>query len=490
MSVVILSVLSAFLLSLTFSSHNLGIFAWVAFLPLFIALEKKSLLLSFAISYLCGVVFWSFTIYWLAHVTLLGTIILILYLALYFGFFGFFLLTFNTQRPTFNLFFIPSAWVLLEYLRSYLFTGFPWAVLGLSQYRNLPLIQFADITGAWGVSFLIVLINIVFYLCLRRKLSARVVLSGTIILVACLIYGFYNLARHPVNHAGNKVKVSVIQGNISQDLKWDPQAVNFILDSYSGLTSASAKDSPELIIWPEASVPGILGEDELIFEQVFSLAHTLDTDLLVGTVSHLRGSYYNSALFIERSGKGNKIYNKLHLVPFGEYVPFKKTFPFLQAIAAIGDIAPGREFTIFTKPTNFGVLICFEDLFPELSRQFIRKGAKFLVNITNDAWYKEGSAPYQHFSASVFRAVENRVYLARAANTGISGFIDPAGRILQVVQDVNHKKIFVNGFVTQDIYPSGGKSFYGSFGDLFVLFCLLFDSCVIIFALIKRKVII
>jgi len=486
MSVVILSVLSAFLLSLTFSSHNLGIFAWVAFLPLFIALEKKSFLLSFAISYLCGVIFWSCTLYWLIHVTLIGQVVLIFYLAFYFGIFGCLVYLFRNLTLSVYLFFIPSAWVLLEYLRSYLFTGFPWAVLGLSQYRNLPLIQFADITGAWGVSFLIVLVNIVFYLCLRRKLSARVVLSGVIILVACLIYGFYNLARHPVNHAGNKVKVSVIQGNIPQDLKWDPKAVNFILDSYSGLTSASAKDSPELIIWPEASVPGILGEDELIFEQVFSLAHTLDTDLLVGTVTHSRGSYYNSALFIERSGKGNKIYNKLHLVPFGEYIPLKKTFPFLQAFAVIGDIAPGREFTIFTKPANFGVLICFEDLFPELSRQFIKKGAKFLVNITNDAWYKEGSAPYQHFSASVFRAVENRVYLARAANTGISGFISPAGRILQVVQNANHKKIFVNGFVTQDIYFPSGKSFYSSFGDLFVLFCLLFDTCVIIFVLTKR----
>ncbi len=486
MSAVILSVLSAFLLSLSFSSFDLGIFAWVAFLPLFIALEKKSLLLSFVISYLCGVIFWSCTLYWLVHVTLIGQVILIFYLASYFGIFGCLIYLFRNLTLSIYLFFIPSAWVLIEYMRSYLFTGFPWAVLGLSQYKNLPLIQFADITGAWGVSFLVVLINVTLYLCLRKKPKKRVILSGVIIAAVCLIYGFYNLARYSVCRTGNPVKVTVIQGNIPQDLKWDPREIDFILNNYSKLTSASVKGNPKLIIWPEASVPGVLGEDEPVFEQVFSLARKLNIDLLVGTVSRQRQDYFNSALFIDKSGNPDKIYNKLHLVPFGEYIPLKKRFPFLQAFAVIGDIAPGKEFTIFTKPSNFGVLICFEDLFPELSRQFIRKGAKFLVNITNDAWYKEGSAPYQHFSASVFRAVENRVYLARAANTGISGFIDPMGRIIQVVQDANHKKIFIDGVASQDIYPPCKRSFYSTFGDLFILFCLLFDSCVIMFALTKR----
>ena len=168
----------------------------------------------------------------------------------------------------------------------------------------------------------------------------------------------------------------------------------------------------------------------------------------------------------------------------------------------IGDITPGREYTIFklhpalserpvrasTQPANFGVLICFEDLFPELSRELIRRGAKFLVNITNDAWYKEGSAPYQHFAASVFRSVENRVYLARAANTGISGFIDPAGRILGVVQNARGKEIFVPGYCTQSIHLASGKrTIYNRYGDFFVVFCLLLDMGVIISFLRGKK---
>jgi apolipoprotein N-acyltransferase len=450
-----------------------------------------------------------------------------LYLAFYFGIFGCLIYLFRGRPQSALLFFAPCAWALLEYLRSYLFTGFPWALLGLSQYKNLPVIQIADITGAWGVSFLIMMVNVAVYVIarsvaiaspviarltksaeaismtgsqqaaqslmrsprlpkgslatlrglLRLRLAMttiRAVAMTIILLLIVLIYGYYKLLPTSNSQPPTRIKISVIQGNIPQDLKWDWRARNFILNNYKELTSESAKGAPALIIWPEASVPGIFGEDDTVFEQVFSLVGTLNIDLLIGTVSWRSGNYFNSALFIDKSGKPGKIYNKLHLVPFGEFVPFKKTFPFLQAIAPIGDIQPGREYTIFAKPCNFGVLICFEDLFPELSREFVKRGAKFLVNITNDAWYKEGSAAYQHFSASVFRAVENRVYLARAANTGISGFIDPRGRILSVVQDAGHKEIFVKGYSSQAISLAPIQpTFYNRYGDIFILFCLL-----------------
>ncbi len=484
---IFLAILSGLLLSFSFPSCNLSILAWFSFLPLFFSLRNKSRLQSFLLAYICGVVFWSLTIYWLVHVTLLGTIILILYLALYFGFFGSLFSTTNYELQTINLFFIPSTWVLLEYVRSYLFTGFPWALIGFSQYKNLPVIQIADITGAWGVCFLVVLINAALYLSLRKKQKVKIILYGVIISIPCLIYGFYKLSSSPAcRFAKGAVRLAVIQGNIPQDLKWDIRARNFILNNYKELTSESAKGNPGLIIWPEASVPGILGDDDAVFQQVFSLARMLNTDLLVGTVSRSRQDYFNSALFIDKSGQSTKVYHKLHLVPFGEFVPFKKTFPFLQTIAPIGDIRPGQQYTIFEEPAKFGVLICFEDLFPELSREFVKRGAKFLVNITNDAWYKEGSAPYQHFSASVFRAIENRVYLARSANTGISGFIDPWGRILSVVQDAEGKEIFVKGFAIGEICLPGTQTFYNRYGDIFILFCLALDTCVIILTLKKK----
>ena len=486
MIVVSLSILAAVLLSLSFSSFNLWLFAWCGFIPLFIALENKSLRQAFLIAFFCGVVFWSLTVYWLIHVTLLGQACLVLYLAIYFGLFGCVIYFSRFLSANCRLFFLPASWVLLEYLRSYLFTGFPWALIGLSQYKNLSIIQCADITGAWGVSFLIVLINTACYLILRKQSRVKVFLICATILCVFLIYGFYKLNYKPAFSGNEKfVKISVVQGNIPQYLKWDKQAADFILNNYKALTSAVAvQDTPDLIIWPEASVPGLWGQDDAEFAQVFSLARRLNTNLLVGAVGYLNQGYFNSALFINQQGALVTTYNKLHLVPFGEYIPLKNIFPFLETIAPIGDIQPGREHTLFRQPANFGVLICFEDLFPELSREYIKRGARFLVNITNDAWYKEGSAPYQHFAASVFRSVENRVYLARSANTGISGFIDPAGRILGAVQDTQGKYIFVQGYRSQSICLAAGKrTIYNRYGDFLIVFCLLFDLGVIVAAL-------
>jgi len=507
MSAAILAALAAVLLSLSFSSFNLWLFGWCGFIPLFVALENKSLRQSLITAYLCGIIFWSLTIYWLIRVTLAGQIVLILYLAVYPAIFGCVFYFSRSFLPLSRLFFIPSAWVLLEYIRSHLFTGFPWSLIGFSQYKNLPVIQIADVTGAWGVSFLVILVNAALYLILRKQSRVKVALICAAILFLSLAYGFYKLSHQP-ELAGNvrRLKISVVQGNIPQYLKWNKQAVDFILNNYKQLTVAAAQDKPDLIIWPEAAVPGVFGQDNVEFKRVFSLASQEKINLLTGAVSRLGQSYFNSALFIDNSGQPAAIYNKLHLVPFGEYVPLKNIFPFLQAVAPIGDIQPGRDYTIFKQPADtfdssrftrdslsinpkesggidFSVLICFEDLFPELSRQFIKRGARFLVNITNDAWYKQGSAPYQHFAASVFRAVENHVYLARAANTGISGFIDPAGRILSIVGSSGGGEIFVQGYRSQDIYLIPAKrTFYCRYGDIFIIFCLLLECLIIVFS--------
>jgi len=487
---VVLSISSALLLALSFSSFNLWLFAWCGFIPLFIALENKSLRGAFTVAFFCGIIFWGLAIYWLVHVTLLGQIILILYLAVYFGLFGcvvYFSRFFSANN---RLFFLPASWVLLEYLRSYLFTGFPWALIGLSQYTILPIIQIADITGAWGVCFLVVLVNAAFYLFLRKHSGVKILFIPILGLFLSLGYGLIRLNYQASEcNRQEQLKISVVQGNIPQDLKWDKRAAAFIQERYRQLTSAAAVDEPVLIIWPEASVPGLWGRDDAEFRQVFSLAGQLGTHLLVGAVSYYNQNYFNSALLINQQGSVAATYNKLHLVPFGEYIPLKNIFPFLETIAPIGDIQPGKNYTIFRQPANFGVLICFEDLFPELSREFIKRGAKFLVNITNDAWYKEGSAPYQHFSASVFRSVENRVYLVRAANTGISGFIDPAGRILGVVSNARSKEIFVQGYRSQNICLATVKpTIYNRYGDFFVVFCFLLDACVIIYFLRRRGI--
>ena len=257
MSAAALSIIAAVILALSSSSFNLWFLAWIGFIPLFFALENKSLRRSFIVAYLCGIIFWASTIYWLVHVTLFGTIILILYLALYFGFFGL-ITVFVRRRAQYEILFLPCLWVLLEYARSYLFTGFPWALIGFSQYKNLPAIQIADITGAWGVSFLVVLVNTVIYSILRKQLKLRTYLICAALLFLSLAYGFVRLNYNPdLVKDGRVFKISVIGGNIPQDLKWNKQAAGFIQNNYKELTVAAAMDNPDLIIWPEASVPEI-----------------------------------------------------------------------------------------------------------------------------------------------------------------------------------------------------------------------------------------
>lgn len=502
----ILVILSAALLSLPFINARLWVFAWFGFVPLFTVILGGSKAKAFWSAFLTGVFFWSFTIYWLIHVTLLGLAPLVLYLALYFGIFGLIVSRHKLLLTPYYLFLVPSVWVILEYVRSYLFTGFPWALLGYSQYLNLPAIQISDITGAWGVSFLVVMVNILLFKVIGNRLrvtgKGKGVFKKThgyllpyIFLITAFGYGFYRLHLSPATVRLSPMKISVVQGNIPQELKWDVLARDFILRRYADLTILAAKDNPDLIIWPEAASPCLLGEDPECFNIITDLARKAKTPLLSGVVTRENELFYNSAILISRRGEIVKRYDKVHLVPFGEYIPLKKVLPFLQTIVPIGDINRGEEFTVFTQSAKeskqdvfrFSVLICFEDLFPEISREFINRGADFLVNITNDAWYKKTAAPYQHLAASVFRAVENRVFLVRSANTGVSGFISPSGKLIYLVRDNKNRNIFIEGFSTQDIFTGGRKAtFYNLHGEYFIFLLFIF-FIYSIFRLIRRR---
>ncbi|MCX5697049.1 MAG: apolipoprotein N-acyltransferase [Candidatus Omnitrophica bacterium] len=525
----ILCIFSGLLLALPFSFPTFWIFAWVGFVPLFFARQGKSKTKAFLLAYLTGIIFWWGTIYWLVHVTFLGTSVLILYLALYFGIFGLFVSTSDQRLTTNNCLFLPCVWVILEYTRSHLLTGFPWALLGYSQQMNLPIIQISDITGAWGVSFVIMMINCAVYLVVspcppcvpsgRRGWSLvvsyplsekiKTYIAAILILLLTLGYGFFKLYHRPSTNDQRLLKVSVIQANIPQELKWEESARGFIIKKYLGLTAIAAgatprrigsagvtpsASKPDLLIWPEAAVPVVLEEEPDYYNAVVNNVRQAKTPLLFGAVTARKGLYYNSACLLSAEGALLQRYDKVHLVPFGEYIPLKKVFPFLETIVPIGDITPGKKYKVFeiasspSAPRNdakFSVLICFEDLFPELSRRFVADGAQFLVNITNDAWYKKTSAAAQHFQASVFRAVENRVYLVRAANTGISGFIAPSGKVVSLVREPSGNTIFIDGISTQIIpLEKHEQTFYGKKGDFFISLLLFF---VIYSMLIKYK---
>ncbi len=499
-----LCLLSAVLLILSFPKSNLEFLAWFGFIPLFFALQNKSKGKAFLLSYLTGVIFWLGIIYWLIHVTFIGMIVFVLYLALYFGLFGLIVSacllpilrqaqdtspkdTEQSRSATYYLLFIPSLWVILEFIRSHLFTGFPWTLLGYSQYLNLPVIQIADITGVWGVSFLVMLVNVFIYSVARRPSPVARRKPKYILFLLCLftilVYGYYRIYGIRNTEYGIRMKFSVIQGNIPQELKWNKSSRDFIMGRYFSLTAQALKDKPDLIIWPEAALPVVLEDEPYYYERVKGFVKEINIPLLLGAVNLRDNLYYNSALLISEKGELLVRYDKLHLVPFGEYIPLRKILSFLETIVPIGDFTRGKEYTVFNLPTpysllptnEFSVLICFEDLFPDLSREFVKRGAVFLINITNDAWFKKTSAPYQHLCASVFRAVENRVFLVRSANTGVSGFIAPTGKIVSLVDDKFGNHIFVSGYKSHEISLSKRSlSFYTRYGDIFVTVCLLF----------------
>jgi apolipoprotein N-acyltransferase len=502
-----LGVVSAFLLVLSFPNFNLEFLAWFALIPLLFAISGQKPLRAFLISYLAGVIFFFGTIWWLIHVTLPGMIVVVLYLSLYFGAFG--MITSYILRSRKHdirrakyilLFFIPSLWVALELARSNLLTGFGWNILGYSQSFTPPAIQIADITGVYGVSYIIVLANTAVFFTARqfrvRDYSIRYLALASLIIYLCFAYGVYR-----VNNifTGERLKVAVVQGNIPQDKKWDADYSPDILRTYESLTEDAVKEKPDLVLWPETSVPGFLGADVSLTARVKRFAASIGTPLLVGapTENAKLAGYYNSAILFSDEARIVNSYEKLHLVPFGEYIPARSLFAFAEKFAPIpiGDFSGGDEYTVFKffikrsaagrdmklgllKKVSFSCLICFEDIFPELARQFVKRGASFLVNITNDAWFKKTSAAYQHAQCSVFRAVENRVNVVRAANTGLSCFIDQKGRITESVS-YGGQELFVPGFKSGEIVLTPARTLYTSYGDVFAVLCALFTLIII-----------
>ncbi len=416
-------------------------------------------------------------------VTIPGVILLVAYLALYFGVWGW---AANRLIAMRDLQFavglgLPAAWVLLEYLRSILLTGLGWNLLAHTQWHWIRLIQLADLAGVYGVSFLVVMVNVALYLAVKGRGSRVKVLgiAGICLLIA-LAYGYFRLQQFPspsAVHPSPSFQVAVVQGNIPQTLKWEESMAPGIWKQYEALNAQAAAAKPDLIVWPETAVPGYL-EDIQVQERLERIARSCRTNLLVGVPagSDDGARVFNSAIWMTAEGKLLQRYDKVHLVPFGEYVPLGSALTWLRNFVLMGDFSAGREFTVFngkrytvngTPP--FSVLICFEDLFPGLTRRFVQEGARWLLVITNDAWFGHSAASLQHLQASVFRAVENRVWVVRAANTGWSGFVDPAGRRLPVPQQVPR---FEPGVAAAGIWVVKAPRLYSQWGDGFVLLCL------------------
>ncbi len=487
-----LVLLSSFLLLCSFPNFDLGLLAWIGLLPLFIAIKGKKLRYSFIYSLICGMLFFVGIFRWILtfpSFNFLQQSLLALYLGSYFALFGS-ALNFISARwsLTHALWAAPFIWVSLEYIRSNLsFLALPWGLLAHSQYQYPMVIQIASLIGTYGISFLIVLVNSALAgLVLPAPSLPRVpanrerrvlVATAAVFTAFTLFYGHWIISQ-PIE--GNKVKISVVQGNIDQSKKWDRRYAEEIMQIYAELTQEAAKDQPTLIIWPETATPGPINQDIGLQMEVKDIAEKAGTYLLLGSAQHQKFAgkekkdfeYLNSAYLISPEHKIARIqqYDKIRLFPFGEYLPFRGFIPWSYiGVPNKSNYVSGGEFTVFKLPGfRFGVTICWENVFPDLFRQFVRGGAQFMVNITNEAWFGKGAAPYQLVSISVFRAVENRIFVVRCANTGVSCIIDPYGRIIDRVKDEKGQDIFIRGVRSRWVTPLESNTLYTQYGDLLV----------------------
>ncbi len=476
---------------------------WFSLVPLLAAMQGHSPKRCFQLGFIAGTAHFLSLMYWIIVVlgkygglnlflSLIILVALCLYLALYTGLFGILFSVFYDTR--FGLLLTAGAWVCLEYLRGRLFTGLPWCFIGHSQSARLHLIQICDLVGVYGLSWVVAAVNIiVFKIIFDRRTAMRTAVIAqtafvTALLLLTLFYGELKLSAPPAVTL-SPIRTAVIQGNIDQSEKWIPEFQEKTVAAYERLSLQAARTEPDLIVWPETAVPLFFQDPSPLSARIINIPDQTGADLLFGSPAYVDSGhevrYTNRAYLLSSKDRAVLAYDKTHLVPFGEYVPLQRFLPFVsRLVPAAGDFVPGEKIAPLPAGAyTAGVLICYEAIFPHLARRQVNGGADILVNLTNDAWFGRTSAPFQHLSMSVFRAVEARLPLIRAANTGISAFVDSRGRIVQ------QGDLFREAVMVSDITPSGeGLTFYVQYGYLFPLFLLALVSGMLIDSVRKRLI--
>ena len=493
----ILSASSGLLLILIFPLFNQEFLAWFALVPLFFAIQNQTMGTAAVRGFVAGMIFYFFSLNWVTNTlvnygnipTSLSYILLGLlagYLSFYVALFCVLTVKLSRGNPVYFFMLAPLLWTSLEYFRSTHTTfGFSWMGLGYSQFQTLTIIQPAEITGFYGISTLIVIVNAALHFLLNAwissssssddwKVSTGVIGITTLTLGLWVAWGGWALerTRSQIDSSPN-IRIGLAQGNIEQHLKWNKLYQRATMEFYKELTLKAATKKPELIVWPEAATPFYYSLDPIGTKYVQDLARAAGVPLLFGSpykeIVDGKLLDYNRAFLISAQGETIDVYDKIHLVPFGEFVPFRKALFFVEKmVKIIGDFGLGKRSTVFElNNSRFGVSICYEIIFPDLVRQPVKNGAEYLVNITNDAWFGKSAASYQHISMAALRAVENRTPIIRAANTGISGIIDATGKLRNTTQ------LFTREFVVGEITPNKGpRTFYSQFGDVFSYLCL------------------
>jgi len=481
--------------------------AWVALIPLFFALKDVQVRDSLIVGFVAGLTFNTGIMYWITFVVVhyghlpyyIGVFLMVLvaaYLSIYVAFFAAGVVYLSGKGIP-RIIAAPVLWTCLEYGKSHLFTGFPWENLAHSQYLNSYLIQAADITGTYGITCVIILVNVIIYDVINERFRGKRVMGevvlGCIVMICVYGYGYMRVGQIGADsQSADAMNVAVIQGNIDQSVKWNPDFQADTINAYKNLTLEKRTSLPGLTVWPETAAPFFFQDTNKMQSEIVEVARSSGDWLLFGSPSYQKNcdggaacvSFLNSAFLLSPQGKILGCYDKVHLVPYGEYVPLRKLFPFInKLVVGVGDFRSGEGYyPLIMNGHKLGVLICYEGIFSEASRTYKKMGADLLVNITNDAWFGRTSAPYQHLSMTVFRAVENRLYIVRSANTGISAIIDPTGRI------VAHTELFERTALRNTVRFINNKTFYATYGDIFALLCMIALIFCIFISLRRRNV--
>jgi apolipoprotein N-acyltransferase len=480
---------------LAYPSVDWHLASWIFLVPVLCCAVARTPRQALGDGWLHGLVFFTVLLRWLDHtfrtysaipwpVTWLPILALAGYCGLYTGLVAAAMSWLaRRRRPGWGLTAAPFLWVAGEWVRGHLFSGFPWGLLGYSQASVLPVIQIAEWTGVYGVSFLIASVNTALagaaMLGWRRVAPGLAATGG--MLVLALAFGWHSLGTG----ADGSLRVAVVQPSIEQAGKWDPATLARTLDTYQRLTRQAAETSPALVIWPETAIPLFLRQDRATLERLRLLSAEVGAPLLIGAIDvEYRDSasrVFNSAFLLTEQGIRGR-YDKIHLVPFGEYLPLAGLFGFVRSWAEfISEFESGTARALLPlRDAPFGAVICYEGLFPELFREFVAGGARFMVNMTNDAWFGQTSGPWQHLGVLPLRAVENRVAIARAANTGVSAVIEPNGRISRTLG------LFERGVVEARLSPRIRTTFYTRYGDAFAYVCLGFALAFLGWAAVTR----
>lgn len=489
-----LAVLSGALQIALFPKFSYVWLGWCFLVPLLIAIDHEhSSFRAFGLGWASGAVFFTGSCYWITAVLKnygdLGWLassmiffLLVTYLACFHGVFTLLIARLSAPWPTSSFYLAPFFWVMAEFARTHLLTGFPWCLLGYSLIDHPYLVQIATLTGVYGLSFLLVLVNALLAdILISHSRKSALLLAGSLIGVGAVAIQW----KFPEIHLETlKNRARMVQTNIRLDQNWSKASRQHLLDELFQLSLPESRTekpaegtSFSLILWPETPTPFYFNHDQEFRSQLQDIARKANAYFLFGFVdfqdpdpAHVDGMPVNSVGVLSPSGDKISQYNKVHLVPFGEYIPYPELFFFVNKISTeAGNFIPGREIVVSRLENGhaLGTFVCYEAIFPDLVRQFAHLGAEVFVNVTNDAWFGDSAAPFQHFNMARMRAVENRRYLLRVANDGISAIVSPYGEVLATARRFE-RIVIEGGFDTKS-----DQTFYTQFGDLFAWMCLV-----------------